>query len=99
MDRLFRIAFDDRIGRLPDSLVLPVKAHLQVVIFHDTLHVPLTHQGDAVLGVVTVHNRHTQAFAVMHRAFSRVERLLTRNYGYQPKTDRQDRKEAPNAES
>ena len=33
LHRLFRIAFDDRIGRLPDSLVLPVKAHLQVVIF------------------------------------------------------------------
>lgn len=65
LHRLFRIAFDDRIGRLPDSLVLLVKAHLQVVIFHDTLHVPLTHQGDAVLRVVTVHNRHTQAFAVM----------------------------------
>ena len=65
LHRLFRIAFDDRIGRLTDSFVLPVQVHLQVVIFHDILHVPLTHQGDAVLRVVTVHNRHTQAFAVM----------------------------------
>ena len=41
----------------------------------------------------------TKTLALRGRAFSRVERLLTRNYGYQPKTDRQDRKEAPNAES
>ena len=41
----------------------------------------------------------TNTLALRGRAFSRVERLLTRNYGYQPKTDRQDRKEAPNAES
>ena len=40
----------------------------------------------------------TKVLALRGRAFSRVERLLTRNYGYQPKTDRQDRKEAPNAE-
>ena len=63
--RLFRVAFDDRIGRFPDSLVLPVQVHLQVVIFHDTLHVPLTHQDDAVLWGVTVHNRYTQAFTIM----------------------------------
>ena len=62
---LFRVAFDDRIGRLTDSFVLPVQVHLQVVIFHDILHVPLTHQGDAVLRGVTVHNRHTHVFAVM----------------------------------
>ena len=37
----------------------------------------------------------TKTLALRGRAFSRVERLLTRNYGYQPKTDRQDRKEAP----
>ena len=29
---------------------------------------------------------------------SRVERLFNRYYGYQPKTDRHDRQEAPNAE-
>ena len=36
--------------------------------------------------------------ALRGRAFSRVERLFNRYYGYQPKTDRHDRQEAPNAE-
>ena len=40
----------------------------------------------------------TKVLALRGRAFSRVERLLNRYYGYRPKTDRQDRKEAPNAE-
>ena len=40
----------------------------------------------------------TKVLALRGRAFSPVERLLNRYYGYRPKTDRQDRKEAPNAE-
>ena len=40
----------------------------------------------------------TKVLALRGRAFSRVERLLNRYYGYQPKTDRHDRQEAPNAE-
>ena len=42
--------------------------------------------------------RHTKVLALRGRAFSPVERLLNRYYGYQPKTDRHDRQEAPNAE-
>ena len=40
----------------------------------------------------------TKVLALRGRAFSRVERLFNRYYGYQPKTDRHDRQEAPNAE-
>ena len=40
----------------------------------------------------------TKVLALRGRAFSRVERLLNRYYGYQPKTDRHDRQEAPNTE-
>ena len=39
-----------------------------------------------------------KVLALRGRAFSPVERLLNRYYGYQPKTDRHDRQEAPNAE-
>ena len=60
-----RIALDDRVGRLLDSLVLPVKAHLQLIVFHDVLYVPLTHQRDTVLRGVTVHDSHTQPLAVI----------------------------------
>ena len=60
-----QIALYDRVGRLLDSLVLPVKAHLQLIVFHDVLYVPLTHQRDTVLRGVTVHDSHTQPFAVM----------------------------------
>ena len=42
--------------------------------------------------------RHTKVLALRGRAFSRVERLFNRYYGYQPKTDRHDRKEASNTE-
>ena len=45
--------------------MLPVKAHLQVIVFHDVLYVPLTHQRDTVLRGVTVHDSHTQPFVVM----------------------------------
>ena len=40
----------------------------------------------------------TKVLALRGWAFSRVERLFNRYYGYQPKTDRHDRQEAPNAE-
>ena len=40
----------------------------------------------------------TKVLALRGRAFSRVERLFNRYYGYQPKTDRHDRKEASNTE-
>ena len=40
----------------------------------------------------------TKVLALRGRAFSPVERLLNRYYGYQPKTDRHDRQEAPNTE-
>ena len=40
----------------------------------------------------------TKVLALRGRAFSPVERLFNRYYGYQPKTDRHDRQEAPNAE-
>ena len=40
----------------------------------------------------------TKTLALRGRAFSRVERLFNRYYGYQPKTDRHNRQETPNTE-
>ena len=45
--------------------MLAVKVYLQGIILHYALDIAFTHQGNAVLGGVAIHDTHPVAFPVM----------------------------------